>query len=87
VFQSGQSVLCVIVDDETADGRHVSGYAVLKRGAIYQVEDFKSSEECKCLFPESKWWQTNRGRMMLKEHPGLEFFGKRFKPTGSGIKV
>lgn len=78
MFTKGDPVRCILVDDETADGKHQSSLAVLSMGQMYHMEEFNTPEECAKLFPEQKFWQENGGRMILQELPKLRFFGKRF---------
>lgn len=73
MFEKGQKVKCVILDNEGDIG------PALERDEIYIVQEFLSSEECAKLLPGEKFWQEQGGRIELEELPGLRFFGKRFQ--------
>lgn len=78
MFKKGFVVKCVILDDETADGKHQASLALLSKDSIYHVLEYDTPIECARLFPEQRFWEENGGRMILQEHPKLRFFGKRF---------
>lgn len=75
MFEKGQKVKCVILDDEGGIG------PVLVKDKEYTVRQFLSLEECAKVLTntDDKFWQEEGGRMELKELPRLYFFGKRFE--------
>ena len=85
MFVKGQSVRCVVIDDELADGAHSASFALLKKDEIYHVEEYYSPEDCARLLPKEIFWQKNGGKIVLEELPECSFFGNRFQLVKGGI--
>jgi len=83
MFKEGTKVRCTVVDDETADGKHMPSMALLKQGAIYTVDDYQGPEECRDLYPDQPYLMENGGKIMLRELPGLVFFPRRFETVAA----
>ncbi len=78
MLKPGSKAICVILDDEAADGSHIPSMALLKLGNVYTMAEFQDADECARRFRDQPHFAQNGGRVVTQEMPGLEFFGKRF---------
>ena len=68
MFKPGNKVRCVILDDETADGKHLQSMALLNLNDVYEVSEYLGIWSCGATMLEAPArWHKNGGRMELKE--------------------
>lgn len=80
MFQLGQVGQAVKVVAKTKDDmEELKFLMMLPVGKVFHVLEYQSPEECAKMFPGKKYWVENGGRVVLRELPKLEYFGRRFE--------